>query len=141
MPSQLRIGPPAVSLRVPSEVHYFATGVLLEPGATYEIRADNSEWSDASHACTASGNPDPVLAQRVFQGLLRCQDANWFALIGAAGPSDAQLFPVGMGRQWTFEPVGESDEAAPELQLFANDAIGFYWNNSGSIGVTIERIS
>jgi hypothetical protein len=143
MPSQLKVGPPAVNLRVPSDVHYFPTGVLLQPGATYRFVADKSEWTDAGHPSTAAGNPDPLLAQQVFSGLLRCQEANWFALIGAVGGSDSQLFPIGLGCEWTFEPISEEDEAEtpPELQLFANDAIGFYWSNVGLIGVTIERIS
>jgi len=139
MPAHLSVGQIVGPLQVPSEEHYFGTGVLLDSGAAYEIAADQSEWTDSAIPSTAAGNPDPVLAQQVFQGLLRCQEGLWFELVGAVGRSDAHLFPVGMRKVWTYE--SHSVEAEPELQLFANDAFGFYFNNHGSIGVTITRIS
>lgn len=136
MAAQLSVGQAVGPMQVTSEEHYVATGVLLEPGATYEISADDAEWIDSTISSTAAGNPAPALAQQTFQGLLRCQEARWFELIGAVGRSDEHLLPIGMGREWTYDGT----DLDAELQLFANDAIGFYWNNHGSVGVTIKRL-
>ncbi len=139
MATRLAVGQAVGPLAVASAEHYVPTGVLLEIGGTYDISSDDSRWLDWHLAASADGRVEPTLTQSMAQWALRCKEGRWFQLIGALGRSDAHLFPVGMHLRWTYK--GQSNEVEPELQLFANDAWFAYFNNHGSVGVTIRRVS
>lgn len=138
MANRLAVGQTVGPLAVASAQYYVPTGVLLEIGGTYDISSDDSRWFDWYLASSADGRVEPSLAQSMAHWALRCKEGRWFQLIGAMGPSDAHLFPVGMHLRLTYQ--GQSDEVEPELQLFANDAWFAYFNNRGAVGVTIKRV-
>jgi len=137
MARHLEIGESAVPLVVASSEYWVATGVLLDRGATYEIAADDSTWVDWHLASSAAGR-EASFAQSLAQWALRCKGALWFQLIAAVGRSDDHLIPVGKFLLWTFE--SQADKTSPELHLFANDASFAYFNNHGSVNVTIARV-
>ena len=138
MTMHLAIGDSSGPLSIASVSHYNPTGVLLTPGATYEIAADDSRWADWHLASSADGRIQPSFAQSMARWALRCKQGRWFQLIGAIGRNDAHLFPIGKHAVWTYQ--GQSDEAEPELFLFANDAWFAYLNNHGAVNVTVTRV-
>ncbi|MDM0014570.1 hypothetical protein QTH87_19160 [Variovorax sp. J22P168] len=138
MPRYLAIGDSSGPLSVASASYYNPTGVLLAPGETYAIAADDGRWVDWHLASSADGRMEPSFAQSLALWALRCKQARWFQLVGAIGRNDNHLFPIGMHAEWTYE--GQSHDVAPELCLFANDAWFAYLNNHGAVGVTVTRI-
>lgn len=84
-------------------------------------------WSDAEIEADAAGFcafplPVPDFMKRV-------PDARWFELVASVGKDDGFVI-----RKQPVQLKGKG-----RLYLFANDADGFYANNSGSIRVTITR--
>jgi hypothetical protein len=138
MGKHLAVGESVGPLPVHSASYYNPTGVVLDRGATYEIAADETRWLDWHLASSADGREQPSLAQLMVQWALRCKAGRWFQLIGAVGRSDDYLFPIGMHVRWTY--AGQADDPAPELHLLANDAWFAYFNNHGSVNVTITRM-
>ena len=136
MAKHLTVDESAGPLPVNSRVYFNPTGVLLDRGATYEIAADDSKWVDWHLASSADGRERPSLGQSLAQWALRCKAGKWFQLIGAVGRSDDYLFPIGMHARWTYARQAET----AELYLLANDAWFAYFNNHGSVNVTIKRV-
>lgn len=139
MARHLAVGDSSGPITIASASYYNPTGVLLAPGETYEIAADDSRWVDWHLASSADGRIEPSLMQSMAHWALRCKQGRWFQLIGAIGRSDSNLFPIGMHAAWTYK--GQSGDAEPELCLFANDAWFAYLNNHGSVKVTIKRVA
>jgi hypothetical protein len=106
------------------------TGVAVNAGEAYELTA-RGFWNDASQHVTAKGYDLKRLAP--FRPFRRRRDALWFELIGAVGESEPTSFRIGEHASVTLQSSGE-------LVLYANDASFMYWNNSGSIDVTVRRI-
>jgi hypothetical protein len=123
-----------------AEWKYNWSGVQLRAGASYSFSVPAGDtWDDASITCGPAGWTTDQLPWyketfvKLFESRRRLPDANWFALIGALGDEDAELFLIG-------------DQAAPytaphdaDLYLFANDLPTKYENNEGSLMVTITR--
>jgi hypothetical protein len=116
------------------------SGVRLVRGASYTFTvAEGDTWRDGGIDCGPGGweSADlPWYKEGVVQfaeRFRRLADANWFALIGALGDEDDDLFLIG--------DAGESYTAPQdaELYLFANDMPSKYDNNEGSLMVTITR--
>lgn len=137
-PASLDIGQTVGPFAVSSSERWVSTGVLLDHGATYEISADDSKWVDWHIASCAAGQERPTFSQSLAQWALRCKQGRWFQLIGAAGHSDDHCFPVGKFLRWTYE--GHGGHTPLQLHLFANDAWFAYFNNHGSVNVTIQRV-
>jgi hypothetical protein len=57
----------------------------------------------------------------------------WFALIGRIDGHPSTTFLIGTGRKPILMP------ASGELICFANDVPGYYWNNLGTLQLTITR--
>jgi hypothetical protein len=128
------------SCEVLAEWKYNWSGVQLRAGASYSFSVPAGDtWDDASITCGPAGWTTDQLPWyketfvKLFESRRRLPDANWFALIGALGDEDAELFLIG-------------DQAAPytaphdaDLYLFANDLPTKYENNEGSLMVTITR--
>ncbi len=144
------------SVTVDSRVIYDFSGLVLEQGASYNFFPDSAgRWSDASIHCDASGWPDDLsrnegvwekikagVLQSGLVGLLRrVRAANWFELCACPGFDDDFAFPVGKG-QHSATPW-QCLRTAP-LTFFANDAlhpVNQYRNNTGSLNVTVTRVS
>jgi hypothetical protein len=102
------------------------TGVLLQPGITYQLRAHGT-WCDASIKCGPDGHDAAKL--RSFRWMRRAPRQNWFALIGHAA---GQTFPISTAATITPAKAGE-------LLCYANDVPFMYWNNKGAVTLTIVR--
>ena len=100
----------------------------IEAGEIYQITSSGT-WTDWETVSDADGYDDPFLD--VFSNLKRNTDAKWFELVGAI--DTVSQYVIGSNQNITFNESGN-------LSLFANDAEGFYGNNTGSISTTITRI-
>ena len=109
------------------------TGIEVGYLEAYAFEATGS-WDDWGRTTDADGGAGSFLQDLLVAGK-RCQQAQWFQLTGSVGASDEHSFALGAHARWT-----NCSPQTGELLLFANDAPGFYWNNSGEIRVRITRI-
>ena len=119
---------------------YFPTGVMLTPGATYQIDAQGL-WMDWWIKVGPEGWPGLLL-----QAWNRLRWKPFFMLVGSIGKSDDHLIPIGRGRRW-IAPSTLRLDSDRNLYLFANDWLGLLHNNrsvpddeGGPLRVTISRI-
>ncbi len=134
---------PGAMVTVPSVCpaeRYFPTGVLLTPGATYQINAQG-RWQDGFIRVGPNGWPGLLL-----EAWNRLPWNRFFLLSGAIGRSEAHLFPIGQSRRWTAPSTLAQGEDS-ELYLFANDWPGMLQNNrsvrdvnGGPLRVSITRL-
>ncbi len=102
------------------------TGIQLKKGVRYRFAVPAGQvWKDGWIRCGPEGYWRWYLAP--FQQHRRVPQANWFALIGTIGQSEANPILIGAGLS-AYEPNQDG-----ELFCFANDAPFAYNNNSGSI--------
>lgn len=78
----------------------------------------------------ANGDPSNNFYMRLFERWRRVKDQNWFVLVGAVEEEIATAFVIGNGGRFRMTSSGE-------LTCFANDVRGFYWNNCGSVVLTV----
>jgi hypothetical protein len=95
------------------------------------IVAASGQWTDLTYTCGPGGYPAPAY-MRLFDGLRRCPQARWFELVGCVGKDLKNSFPIGERRTVTAPASGR-------LYLYANDVPGFYWNNRGSLSVSVTK--
>jgi hypothetical protein len=116
-----------------------ATGLEVCRGEENSLSA-SGEWWDAKIKATPRGYSTadapfwvrPFLSR--FEGRRRLPHANWFVLAGALDEDERTAFVIGVGAgPWQPETKGE-------LKCFANDVRSAYWNNSGSVTLTVTRI-
>ncbi len=138
----------SVTVKIKAESYWNASGLILEKGATYEFEVnEGSTWKDASEDATAEGWKATgfLLA---MHSLARAPDKEYFYLMGAIrgacydGLICEEQFPIGDPK--IRDPIGEKAQfTAPadgEFCSFANDIPFMYWNNTGSIILTISRL-
>ncbi|MFD3003191.1 hypothetical protein ACFS7Z_22710 [Pontibacter toksunensis] len=120
----------SVDCTVYAKQRWNSTGVQLEAGHTYSLEA-SGKWTDL----TISSGPDGFTKwyMKWAEKRRRVKEANWFALIGTYGGDNP--FIIGSGIQSLTAQV------SVQLICFANDAEGFYWNNSGAVRLTVVRKS
>lgn len=146
-----------------------ATGVYLERGARYRIKA-KGQWQDSSIPATADGaNPGIYLGKigyalaavpellrkaiRMRKGFAsadvpfsrRIDGAPWFALIGAIANGQVTQTSEDEVSDHEYHCLGQEAVIAPSqsgyLYLFANDAWQMYGNNAGVLRVEVTRLS
>lgn len=108
------------------------TRLRLQAGATYRFEA-TGEWQDRQITCGPSGYASPAWYFRLVERWRRLPKAPWFALVGQMGPS-GEPFLIGSGRELALS-------TAEELLCFANDLPFLYWNNSGTVSLTVTQIA
>lgn len=123
----------SITTTIDSREHWNTTGIVLVTGSRYQARA-SGEWHDASKVCDADGWVSDSDLIRDLEHFRRVRDANWFALIGAYDQDRRTEFVIGKCLEFVATQDGE-------LTCFANDAPFMYWNNKGSISLTITRLS
>jgi len=106
------------------------SGIILEKGQTYEISA-SGEWQDASFPATDSNGFKGFTAPMFFGMLLKPLPGQYYMKL--CGKVGGWKFPIGTSATITAKRTGE-------LLLFANDAKGFFDNNSGFMLVKISQI-
>jgi hypothetical protein len=125
----------AASVRVGARKRRVDTGIDLVAGVTYEFRADG-RWLDLVIRSGPEGYPTPwwSLLQRLVEEWRPLQTANWMTLGGEVRTGDGDVLRFGIGSRVRRQvPAGR-------LWCFANDAYGWYWNNFGSVSLTVEAI-
>lgn len=125
-------------IRIPSKERWVDTNIIVKPGDSLTFHAQGIWW-DAYIPCGADGYPASM-----FYALNRppriLDEGRYFRLMGRVialgqkpGEDDpAQTFVIGRRSQRRFDRGGK-------LYVFCNDRPGYYWNNWGSIDLTIER--
>jgi hypothetical protein len=109
------------------------SGIALERGRVYDVNVEGDQtWKDWCIPTDADGYTREAL--RPFEFLKRVPDQNWLKLIGAIGRDGRTPIIIGSGMT-NFSP-----SKSGELLCFANDLAWMYWNNCGSIRVTVTRI-
>ena len=119
-----------VTVEVRAREKWNDTGIEVVAHGRYDLHAAG-EWVDWKVRCGPQGFGSTNLALRMSERLRRLPAAPWFMLVGAIGKSGPH-HPIGRGTR--LEPA----ESGP-LYCFANDLPFMYWNNSGSIQLSISR--
>lgn len=110
---------------------YQTTAVQVQKGETYRITA-TGQWQDADFPPTDGNGFKGFTAPMFFGMLLKPMPGqNYMKLCGKVGN---WKFPIGTDATVTMKRTGE-------LRLFANDAKGFFGNNSGSLQVTLTLVA
>jgi len=131
-PIPLRTGEPSI-FTICSAQRWCWTGLALERGATYRFEvAGEQTWKDASIVTGPDGYTLSRL--RIFECLRRVPRAPWFTLIGTI---DRQ-----MNTAWVIGKFYEGPSPTTgELICFANDVSLMYWNNTGSLQLTVTKLT
>jgi hypothetical protein len=119
-------------IKVCARPYWNHSGFIVEGGATYELSASGT-WYDASIPSGPDGYSHGNFLQDLVSGLRRSPRNRWFALMGSLDGASETIFLIGSHATYTPARSGE-------VVCFANDVPGFYWNNKGSITLTIDRI-
>lgn len=120
----------SIILKIYSKPLWNETDLEVRAGETYIFLA-KGEWTDWYIVSEADGYE--MWHMNLFRSYKRSPENKWFALMGSIGKTDT-IFLIGRMMKKTFMKTGK-------LYLFANDVRGFYFNNKGSIIVTIRRIA
>ena len=107
-----------------------STSLTILKGETYEITAEGA-WQDASFPATDANGFKGFTAPMFFGMLLKPMPSQYYMKL--CGRVNGWRFPIGTSTTVRIKRTGE-------LVLFANDAKGFFDNNSGALHVTIKRI-
>jgi hypothetical protein len=113
--------------------HWNRTGIHVDAGGRYRATAEG-EWHDAGKNCDADGWKSDSDLIRDLEMFRRVRHADWFALIGAIDEDRESEFVIGRQVEFTASRDGE-------LTCFANDAPFMYWNNKGSVTLTVTRLA
>ncbi|KVN25012.1 hypothetical protein WJ63_17580 [Burkholderia pyrrocinia] len=119
------------------------TGVYMTEGRTYRFEVHGDQiWLDWIYPSSARGTPGTAI-QRLFNRSKRVRQARWFELCGAITrprqPTNGGVPP----EPYYFSIGTRAEVRAPcsgYVYCFANDAAWAYWNNHGSIRVTITEL-
>jgi len=122
-----------MSVTIDARPAWVDTGLLIVPGTTYLFTA-SGRWKDARIETDADGYPSANIFQQATERLRRVPEARWFALIGAVDRQPSTQFVI--GSRATFRAA-----TGGQLTCFANDLRWFYFNNSGSVTLTMEVVS
>jgi hypothetical protein len=114
-------------ISINSRLKWNDTRIDVIAGLTYEYGADG-QWTDWTRICDADGYSDPKLDLLSF--LKRCRSAQWFQLVAAVDQKASQSIVLGCSGQFIAPASGR-------LWAYANDAAFAYWNNNGSVALTI----
>jgi hypothetical protein len=129
----------ATEIIVPAAERWFHTGFTLEYGARYRITVPAGQvWTD--WYVTNGPQGSTTFLQKAFRHCLRLSPASdpraeFFTLVGTIGESLEYAFIIGAG------PCDFTAPTSGEFVCFANDIWPAYWNNHGSMRLSIVRIS
>ena len=108
---------------------------MVEANKLYDFDCSGQIWTDWFIDSSADGYETP-LRMKPFERFRRMPEENFFSLICCVGQDETyescQL--IGEKNQVAFEKSGQ-------LSCFANDLWLFYWNNIGSLEVTMTPSS
>jgi hypothetical protein len=137
---RLAVGETAAPVPIRARARWNATGLRVEPGERYLLVAAG-RWTDFYICTDADGYasddaPGPVRRfLRRHEQERRLPDERWFALIGCVGERGPP-FRIGSRREWPVPPG-----ASGTLSCYANDVPSAYWNNWGTLRLTVTRLA
>ena len=105
--------------------------ILLQANTPYRFSAGGT-WSDAGIACGPDGYSSTKLVLRLAEGLRRIPGARWFMLMGTVDRDTSLLKAIGSG------PTPITFPKSGKLSCFANDVWTMYFNNRGSVMLTVD---
>ena len=110
-------------------------GIQVAAGEVYSMIA-GGWWVDGYILRNPAGDvSDLGLINVLLKPLLREPASPWCALIGVVvGCDERHQFPIGRGVDITTRIDGE-------LCCYVNDVPGFFWNNFGSLRLTLRRMA
>lgn len=116
---------------VDSKLRYSSDTLKVKTGEKYRLSAKPEQrWKDWFISTSPNGFANPIAT---LAGL-RVKKARCFCLCGCYDHNDVDAFPIGTLKEESIRRDGI-------LSFFANDALGYYKNNSGVIILSIERLS
>lgn len=125
----LQIGEEVI-LTVRARERYSLQRIAVRKGEAYAISCDHAQrWYDLVIPSSPNGYKNFIAP--LFG--LRVKDAKCFCLCGAWNDDDHNAFAIGT-EGVTAIPLNEGT-----LSFFANDVLGYEWNNWGSIQVKALR--
>ncbi len=130
------------TLEIYAQQRWNATGLYLTQGATFEFKA-TGQWQNGRSAIAPQGRSRGI--RRRIPGLRsRAPDAPHFCLVGCVGdarnpsvsgdPGDMTTFVIGAAATWTAAQPGY-------LYCYANDGWHSYYNNRGSVCLSVTRVA
>jgi hypothetical protein len=119
-----------VTTCVVARKHWNHTGIPIVAGKSYLITAAGTWW-DAKYRHGPGGGDSGSGLLGLMEGLRRMPHEDWFKLICGVDAKKNTDQAIGCGREVTFQVSGE-------LTCFANDVLGFYWNNTGAVQMTVK---
>ena len=122
----------STSFVVHARFYWNNTTYSLVRGRRYRLTASGF-WYDAWIKCGPDGYSSPNSLMARFEQYRRAPQQNWFALIGAVDQDESSHFKIGGGITFTADRSGL-------LACFANDVPGFYWNNWGSLQLSLTEL-
>jgi hypothetical protein len=110
---------------------WVSTGVYVEAGESYALSAAGT-WVDKDYESGPEGYDSRKWYMHAAEWLRRYRQAKWFALIGCVGRDRNTTFVIGRGATLNAKKPGV-------LVCYANDVPWFYFNNKGTVTLTIRR--
>lgn len=132
---EMLVGETSGPIPVLALLHWNPSRILAQPGQRFLIEADNSVWSDEQLPATAAGASGLGL-QRFTSAMCRHRQAALMELIGTLGRDHDHQFRIGKGTVWENQTHIEA-----EIFFYANDVYFMYYNNAGSVMVTVTRLA
>ena len=132
---EMVIGESSGPIPVLAILHWNPSRIIARPGQRFLIEADDSIWLDEKIPATAAGEAGMGL-QRFTGAMCRHRQASWMELVGTLGREHEHQFRIGKGTVWENQTG-----IAAELFFYANDVYFMYYNNAGSVMVTITRLA
>jgi len=120
-----------ITVQINARPEWNDTGITLKAGQRYQFTASGT-WKDAWNSCGPDGYPSNSTVLRLSEKYRRVADRNWFMLCGSLDKDTALIFPIGS----SFSPPPFERDGV--LTCFANDISYMYWNNCGSVALTIS---
>jgi hypothetical protein len=118
-------------VEVAANTYPVESGIMVQKGETYQITA-TGEWQDAEFPASDANGFKGFTAPMFFGMLLKPLPSQYYMKL--CGKVGKWKFPIGTETTITMKRNGE-------LLLFANDAKGFFDNNSGQMVVTLTLVS
>jgi hypothetical protein len=126
------------SFDVTSCREWVETPVWVEAGETLVFRAEGT-WVDFFIPCSADGYSAPWLYALNRPPRIPDQ-GRYFRLMGRISRDGKQPDPDDPAETFPIGKVGEKlCPFAGRLFVFVNDRAGYYWNNSGSVRLSVTR--
>jgi len=120
-----------ITVSVSARQYWTNSSIDVKAGEQYALRALGT-WEDGPKSCGPDGYECALLAP--LQRMRRVPEANWNSLIGSLDKRKESEFVIATATTLVCREPGR-------LYAFANDAPFMYWNNRGTLRLSITRLS